>query len=287
MTIVGGQPVYTPPPGFSGTTTFTYTATDSAGQTATATVTVTVPAAPHAAHARDDPQACTQGQPVTVHPMHNDTPSTGAHWNTTTLRLLNPANGHRVTKLGRPRRGHVAGRRWWDRDVHPGGRVHRRPETAIRCGTPTTTWSTRGSSSTIRPSPAAAVASSLRRVVEPPPTSDPDPGTLPHTGATDLPASLWNGLRRGYHRHVLPVPGSWRLAPTATQAARNRLAFRACRTRSQSSPTRRRLSAEVPRQGARHPRGAGASGHRRDLRTPKASTSIPRQSLPRCASGDP
>ena len=50
VTIVGGQPVYTPPPGFSGTTTFTYTATDSAGQTATATVTVTVPAAPHAAH---------------------------------------------------------------------------------------------------------------------------------------------------------------------------------------------------------------------------------------------
>ena len=192
VTIVAGKPVYTPPPGFSGTTTFTYTATDSAGQTTTATVTVTVPAAPHAAHARDDHKHGAQGQPVTVHPLHNDTPSTGAHWQTSTLRLLNPANGHRITKLVVPGEG------TWR--VGTGGIVTFTPEAGFT-GDPTPVrYSVRDTNNELvnarifidYPTVVSGGGGVVTPpVVVPPPASDP--GTLPHTGVNDLPASLWLG----------------------------------------------------------------------------------------------
>ena len=53
VTVVGGDPVFTPDPSFVGTTTFTYTVTDPDDQTTTATVTVTVPM-PGAPSAVDD-----------------------------------------------------------------------------------------------------------------------------------------------------------------------------------------------------------------------------------------
>ena len=42
VSITNNRLVYTPPAGFTGTTTFTYTATDASGQSVTAQVTVTV-----------------------------------------------------------------------------------------------------------------------------------------------------------------------------------------------------------------------------------------------------
>ena len=134
VTIVGGKPVYTPPPGFSGTTTFTYTATDSAGQTTTATVTVTVPAAPHAAHARDDHK-----HGMTGPAGHRSPPAQRHAEHRRALADRHPAAaqpGQRAPhhQARGARRGHLAGRRRRDRDVHPGGRVHRRPDAGALLG---------------------------------------------------------------------------------------------------------------------------------------------------------
>ena len=65
VTITGGQAVYTPPAGFSGTTTFSYVVTDAAGRTSTAVVTVTVPA-PSALAAADDSGTTPEGTPLIV-----------------------------------------------------------------------------------------------------------------------------------------------------------------------------------------------------------------------------
>lgn len=67
---------YTPPGGFSGTDLFTYTVSDSRGGTDTATVSVTVEAnlPPTAA---DDSATTTEGQPVVVNVLGNDSDPNG------------------------------------------------------------------------------------------------------------------------------------------------------------------------------------------------------------------
>ena len=100
--IVGGKVVYTPPPGFVGVTTFTYTVTDASGQTTTAVDTVTVFADPKAV---DDSGSGHAGQTVVIDPLANDTPSTGATFDPTTLRLTDPKTGHPVTKVSLPGKG--------------------------------------------------------------------------------------------------------------------------------------------------------------------------------------
>ncbi|MDX6206484.1 MAG: hypothetical protein QOF39_2541 [Frankiales bacterium] len=104
--IVNGQIVYTPPPGYVGTTTFSYTVTDAAGQTTTAVDTVTVFPGPKAVDDRGSGHA---GQTVVLHPLANDTPSRdtpsrdtsgpGATFDTTTLRLTDPRTGKPVTSV--------------------------------------------------------------------------------------------------------------------------------------------------------------------------------------------
>jgi CshA-type fibril repeat protein len=99
VAIVAGEPVYTPPAGYSGTTTFTYTVTDSSGQTATATVTVTVPPVHGAAHAKNDLRHGKTGRPVSLKPLGNDTPSHAATWQTSTLRLVDAQTGLAIKTL--------------------------------------------------------------------------------------------------------------------------------------------------------------------------------------------
>jgi CshA-type fibril repeat protein/VCBS repeat-containing protein len=97
VAIVGGNPVYTPPAGYGGTTTFGYTVTDAAGQPTTATVTVTV-APPPVAH--DDVQVAAPGQPVTLDPLANDTPSgPSASFIRSSLRLVAPVTDALVLSL--------------------------------------------------------------------------------------------------------------------------------------------------------------------------------------------
>jgi len=94
--VVDGKIVYTPPPGYIGTTTFTYTVTDAAGQTTTAVDTVTVVPGPKA---KDDKGSGHAGQSVVLHPLANDTPSQGSKFDPTTLRLTDPKTGKPVTKV--------------------------------------------------------------------------------------------------------------------------------------------------------------------------------------------
>jgi CshA-type fibril repeat protein len=102
VAIVGGKPVYTPPPGFVGVITFTYTVTDASGQTATAVDTVTVtPVAPAAA---PDSRTTPQGVPVTVNVLLNDDPH-GASFDVTSVRLLDPASGTYGTQVTIPGQG--------------------------------------------------------------------------------------------------------------------------------------------------------------------------------------
>ena len=190
VVITGGKPVYTPPPGFSGTTTFTYTVTDPDGQTATATVTVTVPAAPAAAKAKDDLRHGQTGQPVMLHPTHNDTPGTGETWNTSTLRLLDPTTKLWVTTLVVPGEG------TWT--VGPGGAVTFTPEQGFT-GNPTPV------KYHVRDSAGHLVNATITIIYptvtaggggEPPDSGQPPPptGTLPHTGAGDALDTLLLGV---------------------------------------------------------------------------------------------
>ncbi|HVM64631.1 MAG TPA: Ig-like domain-containing protein, partial [Acidimicrobiales bacterium] len=173
--IVGGKAVYTPPAGFSGTTTFTYTVTDSSGQTATATVTVTVPAAPVPASATDDLRHGQTGQPVSLHPTDNDTPSTGATWRLDTLRLIDPATGKHVTTLV------VSGEGTWT--VGAGGTVTFTPESGFTADPTPVRY-------TVEDSAGNAVVATITIVY--PEVSGP--GTLPHTGATGVADTLWVGI---------------------------------------------------------------------------------------------
>ncbi|WP_345375540.1 Ig-like domain-containing protein [Frondihabitans cladoniiphilus] len=88
-----GSYVYTPAAGFSGTDTFTYTATDSSGQATTATVTLTVPPL---ADAVNDTASGTPGQPVTIDPLSNDSPTSGATLDPASLTLIDPVTGAHV-----------------------------------------------------------------------------------------------------------------------------------------------------------------------------------------------
>ncbi|MEE8603270.1 Ig-like domain-containing protein, partial [Euzebya tangerina] len=75
VTIVDGQLVYTPDPGFAGQDTFTYTVTDEQGLTQTATVTVDVANADPVA--RNDAGAVEEGQTITIDLLANDTDVNG------------------------------------------------------------------------------------------------------------------------------------------------------------------------------------------------------------------
>jgi CshA-type fibril repeat protein len=100
IAIVAGNVVYTPPAGFTGTTTFRYTITDGAGQMGSATVAVTVGPSALAAIGRDDTTAGAPGRPVTFDPLANDTPAEpSAHFVASTLRLIDPVTRARVLSL--------------------------------------------------------------------------------------------------------------------------------------------------------------------------------------------
>jgi CshA-type fibril repeat protein len=203
VVIVGGEPVFTPPTGFSGTTTFTYTATDAAGQTATATVTVTVPPVVGAAVARDDTRHGKSGHPVTLRPLHNDTPSHGATWQTSSLRLINPKTKAGVTTLV------VAGEGNWT--VTSGGVVTFTPEAGFT-GDPTpvrysvldsnnhlvkatiriTYLSTAGGGTSTGPTSPTGPGHHGGDPTGDPTGTDPT-GVLPHTGVAALLGTLWLG----------------------------------------------------------------------------------------------
>lgn len=81
-----GTVTYTPTAGYTGPDTFTYTAVDSSGQPTTATVTMAV-----AALAVDDQKTGTRDTPTLLQPLTNDTPSAGATFDATTLRIYDGA----------------------------------------------------------------------------------------------------------------------------------------------------------------------------------------------------
>ena len=82
-----GAWVYTPAAGFTGVDSFTSIVTDESGQTTTVTTTITVLA--HAV-ATDDKATGTANQPVTIDPLTNDTPTSGATFDRGTLHLVAP-----------------------------------------------------------------------------------------------------------------------------------------------------------------------------------------------------
>lgn len=107
----GKSVVYTPNPGFAGTTdSFSYTVSDGRGNTTTASVTVTVELA--ALDAVDDPATVQQGKPVIIDVLGNDRAPAGA-----TLKLIidkKPANGEAKVTTGNtitytPKKGIAAG----------------------------------------------------------------------------------------------------------------------------------------------------------------------------------
>jgi large repetitive protein len=191
--IVGGKPVYTPRIGFSGTATFTYTVTDSAGQTSTATVTVTVPPAPGAARAKNDTRHGHTGQPVTLHPLNNDTPSNGATWQAGTLRLIDPGSGLRVTRLV------VSGEGTWT--LGADGAVTFTPANGFT-GDPTpVAYSVRDSNNHLVTATITIdypTVNSGGGIPNPPGQqgggTTPTAGDLPRTGATDLAGTIWLGF---------------------------------------------------------------------------------------------
>ena len=193
VVVVDGLPVYTPPAGFSGVTHFSYTAVDSAGQTVVAIVTVTVPAPPAkppvTAKAADDLRHGTLGEPVSLEPLENDTPSEAAAWDASTLRLLDPATGDPVKTLV------VEGEGSWTIASH--GVVTFTPENGFT-GDPTPViYSVRDS--------AGQMVDALITIDYPAapdddaptdddPTDEPPSGALPHTGAGPGLDTLWAGL---------------------------------------------------------------------------------------------
>ncbi len=91
--IVGGQIVYTPNTGFTGTDSFTYTITDSNGLTETATITVTVEAVEDPKpEAQNDSATTPEGTAVLLNVLGNDTTNSGSGQLTITS-VGNPQNG--------------------------------------------------------------------------------------------------------------------------------------------------------------------------------------------------
>ena len=94
VTLVGGQLVYTPNPGFVGTDTFTYSVSDGKGGTDTATVTVDVAAAPvnqPPVAVDDSSTGNTTNNPVTVNVLGNDSDLDGT-LNPAAVQIVGTAN---------------------------------------------------------------------------------------------------------------------------------------------------------------------------------------------------
>ena len=75
--ISGGQIIYTPDAGFTGTETFTYTISDGNGGTATATETVTVTPRPNLPPVAKDDSASTGCSAITINVLDNDSDPDG------------------------------------------------------------------------------------------------------------------------------------------------------------------------------------------------------------------
>ena len=91
----GGQILYTPQSGFSGTDAFTYTVDDGAGGTASATVTVTVSSVNDAPIAQDDASSTAEDAAVTIDVLANDADPDGDAL--TILSVTAPSNGTATT----------------------------------------------------------------------------------------------------------------------------------------------------------------------------------------------
>ena len=101
-----GTITFTPVPTFAGETTppVSYQVADANGALATGAIQVEVAAAPPTAN--PDEATTSQGNPVTIDPVTNDTPGvSGAALDRTTVRLIDPATGNPVTTLTVPGEG--------------------------------------------------------------------------------------------------------------------------------------------------------------------------------------
>ncbi|MDX6230112.1 MAG: hypothetical protein QOI76_3502, partial [Frankiales bacterium] len=203
--IVGGKIVYTPPPGYIGTTTFTYTVTDAAGQTTTAVDTVTVFPGPKALDDRGSGHA---GQTVVLHPPANDTPSRdtpsqGSTFDTTTLRLTDPQTGKPVRTVTIAGKGRFT--------VGIGGVVSFKPVYGFHGPTPAVRY-------TVRDTDGQTTGAKIVVTIGPGPTAKPDHGsghagetvTL-HPQANDTPSPGVSGKPAS-----TLVPGSLRLTDPVT-----------------------------------------------------------------------
>lgn len=98
-----GTVTFTPAAGFSGEATpLRYRVSDSNGSTANAEVAVRVGVA---SKATPDNSTGKPGQPVTVNPLTNDTPTAGATWVADSLCLVVPASGDCVKQYTDPKVG--------------------------------------------------------------------------------------------------------------------------------------------------------------------------------------
>lgn len=97
-----GTVVFTPEPGFVGTVTASYRAADTDGNPVVGSVSVTVTAATPVLE--DDTASTGSGARVTIDPLENDAPTTGA-LDRSSLRLVDPAAGALVTRLALPDQG--------------------------------------------------------------------------------------------------------------------------------------------------------------------------------------
>ena len=92
-----GSVRFTPAAGFEGQADqLTYRVADDNGTHAVSTITVTVGHAPTAA---EDETSTPQGVPVNLAPLGNDTPGTGATFDPSSLRLVDPTTGDPVTTV--------------------------------------------------------------------------------------------------------------------------------------------------------------------------------------------
>ena len=91
-TFDGNKITYTPKAGFTGVDKFTYTISDGRGGTATATETITVTAKPNTKPvAKNDSAKTTEGTPVTLNTVSNDTDADGD--DLTITNVQQPQNG--------------------------------------------------------------------------------------------------------------------------------------------------------------------------------------------------